>query len=161
MKVYHGSLGIVNQPEMRKPNRTLDYGSGFYTTTSLQQAEDWVRRKFKENETAHGFVNVYELDEQEMLTMKTLMFQQPTEEWVDFVMLNRRQRGFTHDYDVVYGPVANDRVYAAFALYEGGLIDKQTLITELKTYKLVDQYLFHTEQSLRLLKFIEAKEVSR
>lgn len=168
MKVYHGSIEIVRHPEMRKPNRTLDYGSGFYTTTSLQQAEDWVRRKMKEDEgkyhsseTAHGFVNVYELDEQEMGKMKTLMFQQPTEEWVDFVMLNRRQRGFTHDYDVVYGPVANDRVYAAFALYEGGLIDKQTLITELKTYKLVDQYLFHTERSLRLLKFLEAKEVSR
>lgn len=160
MKVYHGSLEIVRHPEMRKPNRTLDYGSGFYTTTSLQQAEDWVRRKTKESEITHGFVNIYEFDEQEMLTMKTLMFQQPTEEWVDFVMLNRRQRGFVHDYDVVYGPVANDRVYAAFALYEGGLIDKQTLITELKTYKLVDQYLFHTERSLRLLKFLEAKEVS-
>lgn len=161
MKVYHGSLEIVSHPEMRKPNRTLDYGSGFYTTTSLQQAEDWVRRKTKESETDYGYVNVYELDEQEMGTTKTLMFQQPTEEWVDFVMLNRRQRGFTNDYDVVYGPVANDRVYAAFALYEGGLIDKQTLITELKTYKLVDQYLFHTERSLRLLKFLEAKEVSR
>lgn len=159
MKVYHGSLETVCHPEMRKPNRTLDYGCGFYTTTSLQQAEDWVRRKMKEDEMLHGFVNIYELDEQEMHTMKTLMFRKPTEEWVDFVMLNRRQRGFTHDYDVVYGPVANDRVYAAFALYEGGLIDKQTLITELKTYKLVDQYLFHTEQSLRLLKFLEAKEI--
>ena len=93
--------------------------------------------------------------------MKALTFRQPTEEWVDFVMLNRRQRGFTHDYDIVYGPVANDRVYAAFALYEGGLIDKQTLIAELKAYKLVDQYLFHTEQSLCLLKFIEAKKVTR
>ena len=161
MKVYHGSLEKVNHPEMRKPNRTLDYGSGFYTTTSLQQAEDWVRRKTKESETASGFVNVYELDEKEMGTMKTLTFLQPMEEWVDFVMLNRRKRGFTHDYDVVYGPVANDRVYAAFALYEGGLIDKQTLIAELKTYKLVDQYLFHTERSLRLLRFIEAKEVGR
>ena len=159
MKVYHGSLETVRHPEMRKPNRTLDYGCGFYTTTSLQQAEDWVRRKMKEDEMLHGFVNIYELDEQEMHTMKTLMFRKPTEEWVDFVMLNRRQRGFTHDYDVVYGPVANDRVYAAFALYEGGLIDKQTLITELKTYKQVDQYLFHTEQSLRLLKFLETKEI--
>lgn len=61
MKVYHGSLEIVSRPEMRKPNRTLDYGSGFYTTTFLQQAEDWVRRKTKESETAHGYVNVYEL----------------------------------------------------------------------------------------------------
>ena len=63
--------------------------------------------------------------------------------------------------EVVERPVANDRVYAAFALYEGGLINKQQLITELKTYKLVDQYLFHTEEALKALTFIEAKEVKK
>jgi hypothetical protein len=78
---------------------------------------------------------------------------------VDFVMQNRTVKCFTDHHDGVYGPVANDRVYAAFALYEGGILDKQALIAELKTYKLVDQYLFHTEQSLKLLSFIEAKEV--
>lgn len=46
-----------------------------------------------------------------------------------------------------YGPVANDRVYAAFSLFEQGLLSKQELITELKTYKLVDQMLFHTENT--------------
>lgn len=161
MKVYHGSLEQVAHPEMRKPNRTLDYGSGFYTTTSFQQAKDWVLRKMKEQASKAGFVNVYDLDEEKMKSMNTLIFHEPTEEWVDFVMLNRRQRGFTHDYDVVFGPVANDRVYAAFALFEGNLIDKQTLISELKTYKLVDQYLFHTERSLSLLTFAEAKEISQ
>ena len=49
--------------------------------------------------------------------------------------------------DLVYGPVANDRVYAAFALYESELLDKEGLIKELKTYKLVDQMLFHTDKS--------------
>ena len=33
MRLYHGSIEIVEFPEIRKPNRTLDYGSGFYTTT--------------------------------------------------------------------------------------------------------------------------------
>lgn len=88
-----------------------------------------------------------------------MIFHAPTEEWVDFVMQNRTQKGFTHSFDIVYGPVANDRVYAAFALYEGGLINKQQLIAELKTYKLVDQYLFHTEEALKVLTFIEAMEV--
>ena len=37
--------------------------------------------------------------------------------------------------------------------------DKKTLISELKTYKLVDQYLFHTAEALQYMKFIEAKEV--
>ena len=82
-----------------------------------------------------------------------------SEEWLDFVMQNRIHDSFEHDYDIVYGPVANDKVYASFALFEGGFINKQALISELKTYKLVDQYLFHTEESLKTLKFIEAKEV--
>ena len=106
-----------------------------------------------------GFVNVYELNESALNSLKCLFFDSPTEEWVDFVMKNRTQRGFVHDYDVVYGPVANDRVYAAFALYEGNIIDKQSLIAELKTYKLVDQYLFHISKALEALLFIEGKEV--
>lgn len=75
-------------------------------------------------------------------------------------MRNLTEKGYVHDYDIVYGPVANDRVYAAFALYEGGLLNKQDLIKELKTYKLVDQYLFHTDDALQTLIFVEAKEVT-
>lgn len=110
-------------------------------------------------DTPKGFVNVYELDEELISNFNTLVFEKPTEEWVDFVMKNRMQKDYSHNYDIVYGPVANDKVYAAFALYEGGIIDKQTLISELKAYKLVDQYLFHTNKSLNILKFIEAKEI--
>lgn len=159
MKIYHGSIEIVEKPEIRESNRTLDYGQGFYTTSSYEQAEAWVRRRMAEKKTSQGYVCVYELNEAAMQEMNTLLFDTPTEEWVDFVMKNRTQKGFVHEYDIVYGPVANDRVYASFALYEGRLINKQTLISELKTYKLVDQYLFHTEKALQALTFIEAKEV--
>ncbi len=159
MKLYHGSLEIVTRPEIRVPNRTLDYGSGFYTTTSYDQAMTWVKRRMEEQKSDKGFVNTYELDESALNDLRCLYFDSPTEEWVDFVMKNRTQRGYIHDYDVVYGPVANDRVYAAFALYEGGILDKQNLIAELKTYKLVDQYLFHTSDALKVLSFIEGKEI--
>ena len=91
--------------------------------------------------------------------MKSLIFEKPTEEWVKFVMKNRTERGFAHDYDIVYGPVADDSVYTQFTLYEGGIISLPTLIQELKTYKLVDQYLFHTEKSLLAIKFVESKEI--
>jgi hypothetical protein len=33
MKLYHGSLEVVSKPRIIVPNRTLDYGRGFYTTT--------------------------------------------------------------------------------------------------------------------------------
>lgn len=160
MKIYHGSIDKVEIPEIRESNRTLDYGRGFYTTTSYKQAEDWVRRRMTENKVSVGYVCIYELDESILQNLNALVFETPTDEWVDFVMKNRTEKGFDHDYDLVYGPVANDKVYAAFALYEGGLIDKNTLIAELKTYKLVDQYLFHTPQALEYIKFEEAKEVT-
>ena len=159
MKIYHGSIEKVESPEIRESNRTLDYGQGFYTTTSYEQAEAWVRRRMNEKRTSRGYVCVYELNEAALESLNRLIFEQPTEEWVDFVMKNRTQKGYVHEFDIVYGPVANDRVYAAFALYEGGLINKQALIAELKAYKLVDQYLFHTEKALQALTFIEAKEV--
>lgn len=159
MILYHGSIEIVDNLEIRIPSRSLDYGYGFYTTTSFKQAEDWVKRKLNANSPI-GYVNVYELDEDLVKSLKTLLFESPTEDWLDFVMSNRTNKDFNHDFDIVYGPVANDKVYAAFALYEGGIIDKQNLISELKAYKLVDQYLFHTDKALKAIKFIEAKEVT-
>ena len=158
MILYHGSSQIVSTPRILIPNRTLDYGVGFYTTTSEQQAHDWALRRISDNECA--YVNVYEFDEAAAACLKRLNFSNPPEEdWVDFVHSNRNQRGFTHDKDLVYGPVANDRVYAAFALYEQGLLNKQELILELKTYTLIDQMVFHTDAALEYLTFIEAKEV--
>ena len=159
MKIYHGSLEKVCCPEIRTTNRRLDYGAGFYATTSYEPAVRWVQRKMWESKADEGFVNVYEFDERAMRMLKTLSFSNPSEEWLDFVMQNRTKEDFTHDYDIVYGPVANDRVYAAFALYEGRVLSKQALIAELRTYKLVDQFLFHTKKSLNSITFVEAKEV--
>lgn len=156
--LYHGSLEIVAKPEIRKPNRTLDYGAGFYLTSSADQAEAWVRRKLKGN-IVLAYVNAYEYDENMEKTFETLAFEHPDEAWLDFVMANRMDSNFQHDYDIVKGPVANDRVYASFALYEARLIDKQELITELRAYKLVNQILIHTERALASVKWIEAKEI--
>lgn len=158
-RVYHGSIDEVVNPEIRQPNRSLDYGSGFYTTTSYEQAKRWVERRMKDKGVAIGYVNIYELDEKLVKNMKSLFFEKPTEEWVSFVMRNRTERNFIHDYDVVYGPVADDSVYTQFALYEGGIISLPTLIHELKTYKLVDQYLFHTEKSLLAIKSVKSEIV--
>lgn len=159
MLIYHGSIDIVDEPEIRESNRTLDYGKGFYTTTSYEQAVAWVKRKMAEMNMQRGYVCLYELDEQQLKELNVLYFETPTEEWLDFVMCNRTIKGFVHDFDVVYGPVANDRVYASFALYEAGLLGKSTLITELKTYRLVDQFLFHTDEALKAIKFISAEEI--
>jgi hypothetical protein len=158
--LFHGSLEIVTAPEIREPNRTLDYGAGFYLTSSSEQAEAWVMRKLR-GENSLGYVNIYEYDDTLENQFKALIFDKPDEAWLDFVMANRMNRGFTHDYDIVKGPVANDRVYASFALYEAGLIDRHDLIVELKTYRLVNQVLIHTEPALSCIRWTDVKKIKR
>ncbi len=160
MILYHGSDLIVKEPKILQSYRLLDYGTGFYTTTSQLQAEMWVKRKLKRGKES-GYVNCYEFGLIEPSKFSVLKFDEPSEDWLDFVMANRTDESYTHAYDIVIGPVANDKVYAAFALYESGVFNKTDLIRELKTYTLVDQVLFHTEQALGLLTFTEAIEIKR
>lgn len=158
MELYHGSIEKVELPEIRTPNRTLDYGAGFYLTSSYDQAESWVRRKFK-GDIVRGWLNVYEYNPDLEAELSVLSFEKPDEQWLDFVMANRMDRDFMHNYDIVKGPVANDRVYASFALYEAGILGKQALISELKAYKLVNQILLHSVDALKAIRFIKAEEI--
>lgn len=160
MILYHGSTEIVDSPEIREPNRTLDYGAGFYLTTSEQQAAAWVRRKLRAD-IPHGYVNVYEYDENLERHFDVLSFESPDEAWLDFVMNNRMDPDFRHSHDIVKGPVANDRVYASFAVYEAGLLGKDELIRELKTYRLVNQTLLHTPAALSAIRFIKSIIVTK
>lgn len=157
MILYHGSLEIVEHPQIMEANRPLDFGTGFYTTTSLQQARRWVKLRMEQQNATVGYINTYEYTAKKGL--HTRLFRSANEAWVDFVHANRTEQGYTHDYDIVTGPVANDNVYLSFNLYESGIISKQELIRRLKTYKLVDQLLFHTERSLETLTYTGNKEV--
>jgi hypothetical protein len=38
MRIYHGSDIAVPEPEILGSNRLLDFGEGFYTTSSFEQA---------------------------------------------------------------------------------------------------------------------------
>ena len=157
MILYHGSLEIVEKPQILQANRPLDFGTGFYTTTSLQQARRWVKLRMEQSQASVGFINIYEYTPKSDL--RTRLFRSANEAWVDFVHANRTVQDYNHDYDIVTGPVANDNVYLNFNLYESGIITKRELIRRLKTYKLVDQLLFHTERSLDTLEYVGNKEV--
>ena len=45
--IYHGSTVLVETPEIREGGTFLDFGVGFYTTTSYEQAERWARIKMR------------------------------------------------------------------------------------------------------------------
>ena len=161
MRVYHGGLAEVRAPEIRKGEYVGDFGVGFYVTTSLEQARRFVRTKGNREKATSGVVSEYELDERLLAApFKGLSFSGPTEEWAKFVSANRKRPSFSHDFDYVRGPVANDQVYATFSFYEGGLISFEMLLEQLKVRKLFDQILLHTDRAVRLLRFVKSETVT-
>lgn len=160
MILYHGSDVIVDNPKIIKANRTLDFGHGFYTTTSKEQACKWASIKKNREQSENGILNVYEVNDSILndKTLRILNFTSASEDWLKFVIHNRLKINYIHDFDIVHGPVADDRVYACLNAFENRFMDMQAAIRELRTYKLADQISFHTEKAINLLKFIE-KEV--
>lgn len=106
-------------------------------------------------------VNQYEFDKSILQTaeLNCKIFEKADEEWLDFVVSNRQNINFSYDYDIVFGAVANDNVYASINLYEQGFLGKKELLEELMAWKYVDQFCFHTEKSLKYLQFKKSEEV--
>ena len=129
MKLYHGSSVVVRKPLIERGRKTTDFGKGFYTTTDLEADE-----------------------------FQVLRYQGATEKWLDFVVQNRKGV-LEHHYDLVMGPVANDRLYATITLYEKGDLSVEAAIVQLKTHVLFDQLSFHSREALKCLRFISSEEV--
>lgn len=160
MICYHGSDTIVDTPKILDAKRPLDFGGGFYVTTSELQAKSWAKKVAYRNNNGYMCVNRYEVDlEQAELDLKIIRFEVADEKWLDFICANRQGKEIGN-YDMVIGPVADDRVYRVVVEYENGDMDKETALKNLKTEQLCDQILFHTEMSLEYLKYIDTEVVS-
>ena len=157
MICYHGSDTIVDAPRILEAKRPLDFGGGFYVTTSEKQAKSWAIKVAYRNNHNHRCVNRYEFDlEKAKSELTVIHFEIADEKWLDFICDNRSGKS-TGDYDVVIGPVADDRVYRVVVEYENGDLDKETALKNLKTESLCDQILFHTEKALKYLKYVDTE----
>lgn len=159
LKLYHGSNVEVRKPSLRRSRRKTDFGRGFYTTTHKEQAEHWTSIKIDRAKVGRRVVSVFELDEKVLSNpdIKIREFHGADAAWLDFVVDCRK--GIAHDYDLVFGPVANDKVFTIVNLYESGVLDAPAAIAQLKAYKTYDQLSFHTERVIKELKFVESYEV--
>lgn len=160
MILYHGSTELVDKPEIRKSDVYLDFGIGFYTTTSYEQAKRWAKIKMRRKNVDLGYVAIYEFDiEQAEKELTIKRFDEADEEWLSFVVNNRKGDLADSITDMHIGPVADDNVYQSIRLFETGAYDAEYTVKKLKTEVLHDQWTLHTKEILKYLKFIEAKEV--
>lgn len=156
MKLYHGSNIAVSKPEILVSDRRLDFGTGFYLTTSSEQAQNWSELTVKRKGTGTPTVSIYEFDNQDLSGLKCLKLPRADKEWPRFVTANRKNENIQNDYDLIIGPVANDRTMPVISLYFAGIYDEDETIKRLLPQMLRDQYVFRTELALQKLIFVKA-----
>jgi hypothetical protein len=88
-----------------------------------------------------------------------LRFPGVVDAWLDFVADNRMGVYSGPEYDLVFGPVANDDVYETLQLYVNGAISREYTMERLKVKELFNQLVFKTDRALAFLRFVRAEVV--
>ena len=161
MKIYHGSLNQVKKPIVERGRSSTDFDKGFYTTTNVEQAMRWALNKQNTlGGNAKAIVNIYEIDDNilDSKKYKIKKFDRPDGEWLSFVVNCRND--MSHDYSIVFGAVANDRIYATITLYESGILTAEETVARLNVNDFFNQISFHTNEAIGELKFIESEDVT-
>ena len=163
MQVYHGGTTEIFDIDLSKSQANKDFGKGFYVTKFRKHAESWAvniaNRYDKE-----PFVTEFTFYERafEENRYKVLRFDDYNEAWLDFVVLNR-DPAFTvnrHDYDLVEGPIADDKVQNRINDFLDKIITKADFLTELTYHEKTHQICFCTVNSLQLLKKTDTRYAS-
>lgn len=159
MIVYHGSIITVDKPDVNHSYRLLDFGKGFYVTSVREQAERWAKRKAALFGSDKAIINVYEMKEKTD-GLKVKSFAPDLMDWIDFVCECRDGKTEYQKYDLIYGKVADDRVFRVVDMYHTGIWDKERALEEIKVYPTYDQIAFITQEAIeKLLVFKSFQEV--
>ena len=153
MKIYHGSNVEVREPKILKSNRALDFGTAFYMTSDYEQAKKWAHLTTGRKKSGTPTVNEFEFDDEHTNKLEVLRFGSADKEWLRFVSACRSEQWNGEEYDIIIGPVANDRTFDVISLYLIGVYDEDEAIRRLLPFKLKDQYAFKSEKALELLTF--------
>lgn len=181
MLLYHGTIDkyahdiIANGIDLRKSKSFLDFGPGFYTTTSRAFAENTAKLRMKRYNAFHKEAQVgwkvIELvcDETELQTLNVKKFQLHDAEWGRFIIANRCNNPSVHtaydnntkcQYDIVSGPTADGKgtlTPIVAAVNKGGLRLEDVDCTKFAPSEhgiWGEQTSFHTEKSLACIKKI-------
>ena len=157
MKLYHGTNKDFDRIDLLQSKPNKDFGRGFYLSADYEQALNMAQVKVEQLETGSPVVQSYLVEDDDLDMLSVLRFDGYSEEWAKFILLNRNNPTSkpVHEYDVVIGPIANDRVGVQLWRYENRSIDLPTLVRNPQYMKGVTfQYFFGTERAIKLLKRI-------
>ena len=172
MIVFHGSDHIVEHPVLNGGKRSNDYGSGFYTTESLELAKEWACAK-----NTDGFANRYELD---LTGLSILNLNAPEPEYniLNWLALLARYRSYWQTgsiaeeaknylqehffidpapYDVIIGYRADDSYFSFAQDFVAGAISLRKLSEAMRLGKLGEQIVLRSQKAYDQIRFLDAE----
>ena len=153
MLLYHGSNIVIEEIDLAKSRPNKDFGKAFYLSANKKQAEEMAKFKVL---TSGGeeTVTIFEFDELHLQDISIKRFESYSEEWAEFVYNNRDEKQvFRHDYDLVFGPIANDTVGVQIRDLRERKISMKRFLKKLEYYKgITFQYAFCTPLAIAKLK---------
>lgn len=155
IELYHGTNVEIDRIDLSKGRTGKDFGKGFYMNTDRKQAEAMARTVTKRESTGKPVVNTFLFDESCLKNkdLKIKIFKTYSKEWAEFVLLNRQNDTDVqkHDYDIIYGPIADDKVGYQIDNLIKGLRTINEFIKSLKFASPTFQFFFGTEKALVFL----------
>jgi len=163
MQVYHGGYTEIFDVDLSKSQLNKDFGRGFYVTKFRKHAESWavnIAKRYHKNPFVTEFTFYERAFEEDRYSV--LRFNDYNEAWLDFVVLNRNPAFTTsrHSYDLIEGPIADDKVQNRINDFLDGIVTKSDFLNELKYHEETHQICFCTVNSLQLLKKVDTKYTS-
>ena len=154
MILYHGSNIKIDVIDLTKSKRYKDFGQAFYLSTEEEQARKMAIAKVvqfggEESVTSFAF-NESCLSSNEL---QVKCFTEYSREWAEFVFNNRDEnQDFLHEYDIVYGPIADDYIGLQIRDFRRNNITFEQFLANIRYHKGVTfQYAFCTQKAIEQL----------
>ena len=164
MILYHGTNQIIHRIDLSKGRNRTDFGKGFYLSSSLEVAREWA--KARAVFSGKPIVMRYDLEVAvfDDVNINPCKFDTPTVEWLNFVRDNRcrskknsKASEPRHNFGIVFGAIANDKVNFVIADYISGLIEAEVAIKMVRSIPNAFQTSIHTPEALAYLDVASAE----
>ena len=171
--LYHGSLEVVQKPQIDKGKVYNDYGRGFYCTEHLELAREWGC-----NEGVDGYTNQYEIETDNLNILKLASPEYTVLHWLALLMNNRKVRSSApvvkrgkewlkehylidiSSYDAIVGYRADDSYFSfARSFLENGITLEQ-LSYAMRLGNLGEQFVIKSQKAFDEIKFISYAPVN-
>lgn len=185
MDVYHGTISscaeniIKNGILLKKGKPRVDFGQGFYTTSSYKFAKSTAENKAAKTNMHYGEELVvpsilkFHVDESIFRQMNILEFKEENIKWAQFIVNNRNGFEYMKDvnshfhnlkqkFDIVIGSIADNQI--SLLTNELKMLKEKICADDLRNMKYTyhtNQVSFHTQRSLTCLDLFECDIITQ